>query len=87
MIQRVYRIVDEEGLHARPAAAFVKHISPFPGRVEVLFKDKRANGKSILQILALGVSKGQELNITYESDDLDAVVLIESELAALIELL
>ncbi|BDZ53145.1 PTS sugar transporter subunit IIA [Agromyces marinus] len=56
-------LVNADGLHARPAAAFVKLASTFPQRVTV----NGIDAKSLLSIMALGVVAGDTIEIA--SDD------------------
>lgn len=72
-------LVNKDGLHARPAADFVKRASDFEAAVTV----NGVNAKSLLRIMSLGVGVGSELTLTAEGPDaqaaLDALVeLIES---------
>jgi len=56
-------------LHARPAGAFVRAAASFAARIEVQANGRRANAKSILEILALGADGGTELAISASGDD------------------
>ena len=68
------------GLHARPAAVLVQQASKHACSVSIEYGGKRADAKSILQVLALGVKDGEELVIRAEGEG-------ESEaLAALVDL-
>jgi phosphotransferase system HPr (HPr) family protein len=79
-------ITHEVGLHARPAAEFVKVAAGFPCEIKVqnlTAASEKVNAKSILGILTLGVSQGHEILIETVGDQaqeaLDALkVLIES---------
>lgn len=67
---RVVSIVNRDGLHARPAADFVKLASTFPVRVTVNGKD----AKSLLAIMALGLVRGRDAEIaTADPDGKEAV--------------
>ena len=55
-------------LHARPAGSFVREAARFAGDVEVTANGKRANAKSILEVLALGARGGTELTIAASGD-------------------
>jgi phosphocarrier protein len=61
----------EVGLHARPAATFVKLASTFDSDINVSYDGRTANAKSILTVLTLGVHKDSEITITAEGDDAD----------------
>jgi phosphocarrier protein HPr len=56
-------------LHARPAGAFVRAAASFAATIEIEANGRRANAKSILEILALGADGGTELAISASGDD------------------
>jgi len=59
------------GLHARPAAEFVKTAAKFPCAITVrnVTDDKPpVNAKSILSVLTLGVNQGYEIEVTTEGE-------------------
>jgi phosphocarrier protein HPr len=58
----------EVPLHARPAGDFVRAAAKFPAEISVAANGKRANAKSILEILALGALGGTELVIAASGD-------------------
>jgi phosphocarrier protein len=55
-------------LHARPAGLLVKEVARLGCAVAVVANGKRADAKSILQVLALGASGGTELVIEVSGD-------------------
>ncbi len=65
-------IVNELGLHARPAAAFVKVAGRFKAEVTVGRDDMVVNGKSIMGVMTLAAEPGSELTIRAEGDDAQA---------------
>ena len=76
---RSVTIVNRDGLHARPAADFVKLASTFDARVTVNGRD----AKSLLAIMALGLVKGKMAEVATEDpsarEAVDALAdLIES---------
>ena len=63
------------GLHARPAADFVRIATLSKHQVTVTNKQgKKAQGNSILGILSLGAKHGEELVIEVDGPDEDAVL-------------
>lgn len=58
-VSRSVTLINKDGLHARPAAEFVKLASTFPARVTVNGKD----AKSLLGIMALGLTMGTTAEI------------------------
>ena len=69
MQEREVTIVPEEGLHARPAAEFVKEAKKYDSEIKVIKGDKEANAKSSLNLMSLGAAQGDELTIRAEGDD------------------
>jgi len=57
------------GLHARPAALFVKTAAGFESAIRLTCGDRTADGKSILGVLQLGASAGSQVTIRAEGDD------------------
>jgi PTS hybrid protein len=75
-ISRRVTLTNADGLHARPAAELVKLASTFPQRVTV----NGIDAKSLLSIMALGLTKGAEVEIASEDPDgaaaVDAIVAL-----------
>lgn len=78
LITRTVTLVNRDGLHARPAAEFVKLASTFNSRVTVNGKD----AKSLLGIMSLGLTKGKTAEISAADGQAEAAV---NALADLIE--
>ncbi len=60
------------GLHARPAAQFVKTAMRFESDITVanITKDEKPeDAKSILSLLTLGINQGDEIKITADGND------------------
>lgn len=57
------------GLHARPATLLVKKASSFKSEVTIEYKGKKANVKSLIGVLSLGVSKGSVLKLITSGPD------------------
>jgi phosphocarrier protein HPr len=68
MIQRTVTVGSASGLHARPAAIFVKAAAALPVKVRVLVEGKKpANAASMLAVLSLGAGNGA--TVTLEADE------------------
>lgn len=73
-------------LHARPAGAFVREATRFTSDVAVAANGKRANAKSILEVLALGATGGTELTLSASGDDAaEAVEQLASVVVGLVD--
>jgi phosphotransferase system HPr (HPr) family protein len=79
--ERAVRLPDGVALHARPAGLLVRAASAFAADVFVSANGRRANAKSILDILSLGAEGGVELLI--DASGVDAAAAAE-ELALLV---
>lgn len=75
------RLPDTVALHARPAGAFVRAAASFAAAIEVQANGRRANAKSILEILGLGADGGTELAISASGEDAAEAV---AQLASLV---
>jgi phosphocarrier protein len=67
--EREARIVNPLGMHARPAAEFVKTANRFRSQVSVRRGDLSVNGKSIMGMMMLAAERGATLLIAAEGDD------------------
>ena len=57
------------GMHARPAAAFVKTANRFRSQVSVRRGDLTVNGKSIMGMMMLAAERGATVVIATEGED------------------
>lgn len=69
MTEKTFTITDEAGIHARPASLLVTNASKFQSEIKLEFKDKQANLKSIMGVMALGIKKGETVKIVAEGPD------------------
>lgn len=67
-------IQNRNGLHARPAALFVKTSSRFHSEIWVEKDGEKVNGKSIMGLMMLAAGKGSVLRITAEGEDAQTVM-------------
>lgn len=58
----------EEGLHARPAAKFVKLANKFPCEIWVEKDDEEINGKSIMGLMMLAAAEGSVISVSAEGE-------------------
>ncbi len=87
MTTREVTLQHEAGLHARPAADFVKAASRFSSAITVQAGAKVANAKSITKVMGLGARQGTTITISAEgADEAEAVAalvaLVERNFAA-----
>ena len=84
MVSKEVVVKNGTGLHARPATLLVKKASSFKSDVSIEFNGKKANVKSLIGVLSLGVTKGANITVTASGDD---ETLAAEEIAKLIETL
>ncbi|MBS4015045.1 MAG: HPr family phosphocarrier protein [Candidatus Latescibacteria bacterium] len=69
MIQKKLIIKNEVGLHARPAAQFVKIAERYKSSVRLCKDGIWVNGKSVLGILTLAAEQGSEIILEVSGPD------------------
>jgi phosphocarrier protein len=69
MIEDVLKIINKHGLHARPAAQFVKIAGRFESDIKVIKDGLEVNGKSIMGIMMLAAEPGSEIKLLVEGED------------------
>ena len=74
MAEKKTTVGPEEGLHARPAAEFVKKARQFTAEIKVVKDGREVNAKSSMQIMTLGAKKDNEIVIRAEGDDAEEAV-------------
>lgn len=80
MIERDATIVNPLGLHARPAAQFVKLAGTFQADIEVEKDGLPVNGKSIMGVMMLAAECGATLRIRADGPDAEAAVAALAQL-------
>ena len=68
-MERAIVIRNRYGLHARPAAEFVKLATRFRSSIMVRKQDLEVNGKSIMGIMMLAAECGSEIVIRAAGED------------------
>lgn len=80
--ERVVQVPNRMGMHARPAAEFVKLAGRFGAEITLCKDGLEVNGKSIMGVLMLAAEQGSEMCIRGAGDD--AAEAVEA-LAGLVE--
>lgn len=69
MIKQQITIQNKLGLHTRAAAKFVDTAKQFGSKIELLFRDRVVDGKSIMGVITLGAQKGNILDLIITGED------------------
>jgi phosphocarrier protein len=70
-LEKEFTIVNRLGLHARPAAMFVRIASRHRAEIWVSKEEEEINGKSIMGLMMLAAGQGSKLRIRCEGPDAD----------------
>ncbi len=80
MITKKLTILNKLGIHARPAAQFVRVASRFQADVTVEKDDESVDGKSIMGLMMLAVGCGAEITVIADGADEEQAMAALEEL-------
>ena len=69
MIENKIKIINNAGLHTRPAATIVKLASKYKCDFFLNKDGLHINGKSIIGVMTLAAEKGSEIVLTFDGED------------------
>ncbi|MEW6196934.1 MAG: HPr family phosphocarrier protein [Bacteroidota bacterium] len=69
MIEKKVKIVNNAGLHTRPAATIVKLAAKYRSDFFLNKDGLHINGKSIIGVMTLAAEKGSEIVLTFDGAD------------------
>lgn len=69
-------ILNDKGLHTRPATELVKCASAYKSQIFLIYQGLNVNAKSLLGILMLAATRGAKIEI--EAEGADAVEAVEA---------
>ena len=77
MEKKDFNVIAETGIHARPATLLVQTASKFNSDINLEYKGKSVNLKSIMGVMSLGVGQGSDVTISIEgADEAEAMAAI-----------
>lgn len=71
MIETTVKIINQAGLHTRPAATIVKLAAKYDSDFFIYKDGLSINGKSIIGVMTLAAEKGSELLLKFDGVDED----------------
>ena len=74
MKEKVVKVSNKMGLHARPAAMLVQTSSKFQSSVKIFKDDFEVDAKSIMGVMTLAAAPGSELKFIAEGPDENEVL-------------
>lgn len=69
LVEKKVVVVNESGIHAPSAASVVNFVRNYHGMIEIRCNEKKANLKSILSILSLGIKHGSVVTLCIEGEN------------------
>ena len=72
--ERVVRVVNDSGLHARPCHAVVSTALEFESELRITCQGREVNGKSILELMTLNAGKDSELALRARGADCEPLL-------------
>ena len=83
MVTKELTVINDSGIHARPAALIVETATKFKSNVIFIKDGMRANAKSIMNIMLLAAEPGAVIRVETEGpDESDALAAIEALFAS-----
>jgi phosphocarrier protein len=73
-LTRELTIINKSGIHARPAAMFVKVANRFGSDIFVEKDGEKINGKSIMGLMMLAAGPGSKVTLHAKGADADAAI-------------
>lgn len=62
-------VLNQVGLHARPATFFIQKANEYKSLISISRDERKVNAKSLLGVLSLGITKGITVSISAEGED------------------
>jgi phosphocarrier protein HPr len=69
MTEKTFKVIDPTGIHARPATSLVQAASKFDADIQLEYKGRSVNLKSIMGVMSLGIGQGAEIKISANGAD------------------
>ena len=80
MIRIETQIINRLGLHARAAAQLVRMANGYSSEVSLIKSGQTANAKTIMEVLMIGASQGDELMVQANGEDEKEAVMAINQL-------
>ena len=81
MVNKEVTVLNQVGLHARPATFFIQKANEFKSGIWVVKDERKVNAKSLLGVLSLGITRGTSITLVADGADEEEAV---AELAKLV---
>ncbi len=72
-MRKDYLVIDELGLHARPATLIVQEAGKYDNEINIIYKDKKVNAKSVMSVMSLAITVNTEFGVEVDGDNAEQV--------------
>lgn len=80
MLTKSFKIIDPMGFHARPVSVVVGVFMKSSSQVSIEGKGRKVNGKSMIQVMTLGLKQGETLTFSINGpDEVSVMATLENE--------
>ena len=79
MLERTVKVAMTEGTEERPVAVLVQIARQYESQIHLVSDDKKINAKSIMGMMSMGFTEGQEITVIADGKDEAAAVKEISE--------
>lgn len=80
-VEKELVIVNDLGLHARPATQIVNLVNKYKSDISLTFRGITVDMKSIMGVLSLGITKGSAIVVSAEGpDEVEAIKAISNKI-------
>lgn len=71
MVKFTHKVMDKQGMHARPAGIIAAKAKEYQSDVKAVLGDNEVDMKKVLPLMGLPVQYGDEITVTVQGDDED----------------
>lgn len=79
-MKKTYRVIDEAGLHARPASLMVAEATKYNDEINIIYKEKSLTMKSIMAVMSLGVPCGADFSLEINGPNEETILNVLEEI-------
>ena len=84
MVKRSFKIINESGIHARPATTLVNTAIEFKSNITLTALKREVDFKSIMGVMSLGIYSGVIIDIKAEGEDeMDSINTLSDKIVSL----
>lgn len=74
MLSKTVIVNSTTGIHARPATLLVQTATKYDASINLIYKEKKVNMRSIMGLMSLGIPKNAEVTLEVSGSDEEAAL-------------